>query len=155
MIDKKRVSDIVAAQLDPVREFVVDLTISGSNKIMILIDGDDGITIDRCVAVSRAVQKALDDDGENFELEVSSPGLTEPFKVIRQYLKSIGRILRVELLAGGAVEGKLLAADDERFSLEVQELVKEEGKKRKVLVTRTVDLFYTDVKTAKKVISFR
>lgn len=155
MVDKSTVESIVKEQLDSEKEFVVDITISTGNKILVLIDSDEGITIDRCVKVSRAIEGSLDREEEDFELEVSSAGLSSPLKVVRQYQKNIGRNLDILLNNGDKHTGKLLKADEEAFTLEVEEMIKQEGKKRKELVTRTADFPYNEIKTAYIVVTFR
>ena len=114
--------------------FVVSVSIRPVNNISLFIDGDSGITIEKCVKINKALYKqivetAIYPEGE-FSLEVSSPGLDEPLKLNRQYIKNIGRPLLVELTDGKKVEGKLLAADNEGIELE-EELGK--GKKKEVV----------------------
>lgn len=155
MISKSTVEDIVNQHINAESEFVVDISISSSNKILVLIDSDEGITIDRCVQVSRAIEQSFDRDKEDFELEVSSAGLSSPLKVVRQYKKNIGRSLDVVLANGTKVRGKLIAASESSFSLEFEEKVMLEGKKRKELVVKTLEIPYTDIKTAYIVVTFR
>jgi ribosome maturation factor RimP len=155
MIDVEIVRSIVNQQLDPIKEFIVDLTISSSNKIFVLIDGDEGLTIDRCVKISRAIEQELDREREDFELEVSSPGLSMPLKVERQFHKNIGRDVELVLITDEKYIGKLISASKEGFSIEIKELVKSEDKKRKELIIRKIDLLYSDVISTKIVISFR
>jgi len=114
--------------------FLVSLAIKPVNNISLFIDGDSGITIEKCVRINKALYKQIVEttlypDGE-FSLEVSSPGLDEPLKLNRQYIKNIGRSLMVELADGKKVEGKLIAADNVGIELE-EELGK--GKKKEVV----------------------
>lgn len=155
MISKGTVESIVNQHINTDNEFVVEISVSSSNKIIVLIDSDDGITIDRCVLVSKAIEQSFDRDEEDFELEVSSAGLSSPLKVVRQYQKNIGRNLDVVLANGTKMQGKLLSATESSFSIEVQEKVVLEGKKRKELITKSIDLPYSDIKTAYIVVSFR
>lgn len=154
MIDKKTVEGIVASNLNS-SEFVVEIAVSTSNKIMVTIDSDSGITIDRCVAISRAIEQTLDREEEDFELEVASAGLSEPMKLPRQYKKNIGRTISVVSLNGEKYKGKLVEADDQKFRIEFEEKVLLEGKKRKQLVTKVLELLYTDVKSTKIEVTFR
>ena len=151
MISKGTVESIVNQHINTDNEFVVEISVSSSNKIIVLIDSDDGITIDRCVLVSKAIEQSFDRDEEDFELEVSSAGLSSPLKVVRQYQKNIGRNLDVVLANGTKMQGKLLSATESSFSIEVQEKVVLEGKKRKELITKSIDLPYSDIKTAYKI----
>ncbi len=155
MIDKKLVESIVNEQLNADEEFVVDITVSASNKIMVLLDGDNGITIDRCVKVSRAIEQSFDRDEEDFELEVASAGLSESLRLPRQYKKNVGRSLEVVKSDGQKLKGLLLSANDSTLALEVESMVKPEGKKRKEKVVEQFEIPYTEVKSAFVVISFR
>lgn len=155
MVDKSTIESIVSEQLDNEKEFVVDIAVSTGNKILVLIDSDTGITIDRCVAVSRSIEQSLDRDTEDFELEVSSAGLSSPLKVVRQYQKNVGRNLDVLLNSGEKFTGKLTNATEVEFSIEVEQMIKQEGKKRKELVISTMTFPYNEVKTAYVVVTFR
>jgi ribosome maturation factor RimP len=155
MIDRSTIDAIVNSQLDAEKEFVVDLSISSGNHIVVLIDSDEGITIDRCVKVSKAIEESLDREAEDFDLEVSSAGLSSPLKVFRQYQKNIGRELDIILTSGEKFRGKLLEATEAGINLEVLEMVKQDGKKRREPVVKQMDLVYDDIKSAIIVISFR
>lgn len=155
MIEKKFIESVVNQHLEPQTEFIVDVSVSANNRILVIIDSDTGITIDRCVDVSRAIEHQLDRDKEDFELEVASAGLSEPLKIVRQYIKNIGRTVEVVMNSGVKKSGTLLSASNEGFSIEVQEKELVDGKKRKVMVTKTIPLAYADVKSTKIVISFR
>jgi ribosome maturation factor RimP len=154
MIDKNLVQETVEEHLKG-DEFVVDVTVSSGNKIMVLLDADNGITIERCVAISRAIEQSIDREEEDFELEVSSAGLSESLRLPRQYKKNVGRSLEVVKADGQKLVGLLLDANDEAFTLEVESLVKLEEKKRKQKVINQHTLLYADVKSALVVISFR
>ena len=155
MIDKLFVENIVNQQIDPDSEFLVEVTVSSSSKIMVVVDGEKGITIDRCVSISRAIEQQLDREKEDFELEVASAGLSEPLKNIRQYRKNIGREVSVVTLSGEKKRGKLISVNDENFCIEFEEKELVEGKKRKQLVTKSLTLPYSQVKSTKIEISFR
>ena len=155
MISKQKIEDIVNEHIDPSSEYIVEVTVSASNSILVLIDSDEGISSDRCVKVSRAVEQSLDRDEEDFELEVSSAGLSSPLKVVRQYKKNIGRHLDVVTSNGQKYTGKLVEVDDNNFAIEVEEMVKPEGKKRKELVVKKMAFAYSEIKSATIVISFR
>ena len=154
MIDKQIVERVVSGCLND-SEFVVEVTVTPSNKIGVTIDSDNGITIDRCVMVSRAIEQELDREQEDFELEVASAGLSEPMRLPRQYKKNIGRTISVVTLNGEKYKGTLTDANDLQFCVEFEEKVLVDGKKRKQLVTKKVDLLYTDVKSTKIEVTFR
>jgi ribosome maturation factor RimP len=129
--------DKIEAWLKPVMEeknlFLVDVKISAGRRIEVYIDSDTGIHIDDCASVSRFLEKHLDGSGmvpPNYILEVSSPGMSNPLKVPRQYKKRLGRVLEVLTNSGATITGSLMEADEEKIKLqEVKE--DEKGKKNK------------------------
>ena len=155
MIDKQHIEELVLEQLNPESEFVVEISVSAANRILVLVDSDSGITIDRCVKISRAIEQNFDREQEDFELEVSSAGLSSPLKVVRQFQKNIGRNLDVVLTGGEKLKGALIAVSDLGFTIEVEKMIKPEGKKRKELVVEQLELQYQQVKSATISISFR
>ena len=146
MIDKLHVLSIIDSTLSGTDKFLVDLKISTDNRINVAIDGDNGITIDDCIELSRAIENSLDRDVEDFELNVASAGLDSPLKLKRQYKKNIGQDLTVTTFEGETFEGRLIDADDERI------LLKLPG--RKNMQAEPVKIAYSDIKTAKIIIKF-
>lgn len=127
MIDRTVIEDIVENRLQGTDGFLVDVTVSKDNDIVVEIDSDSGVDIDTCVAINNAIDAALDRDVEDYSLQVGSTGLTSPFKVLRQYQKNIGN--EVEVLSGGKkYTGVLESAGEEEFTVTVQ--VKEKGQKK-------------------------
>jgi ribosome maturation factor RimP len=119
----KAIGEIVAQELetDP-SYFLVDLRIKPTNNVKLFLDGDNGISIERCVAFNRRIYKRIEElgifpDGD-FSLEVSSPGLDEPLKLFRQYRKNLGRAVEVLLKDGRKVEGKLIEAGENELVIE-------------------------------------
>ena len=103
--------------------FLVDLRIKPTNNVKVFLDGDSGITIEKCVQVNRKLYRKLEEsaifpDGD-FSLEVSSAGLDEPLKLLRQYKKNIGRLVEVQLQDGTQKEGQLTDVSDEGIVLEI------------------------------------
>ncbi|MEO6288405.1 MAG: ribosome maturation factor [Ginsengibacter sp.] len=103
-------------------DFLVDVKINPGNNIIVLLDADNGITIDKCTQVNKALYKYIEEteifpDG-NFSLEVSSPGVDEPLRLYRQYKKNIGREIRVELNDDSKKEGKLVEVNDNEIKVE-------------------------------------
>jgi ribosome maturation factor RimP len=103
--------------------FLVDLRIKPINNIKIFLDGDEGITIEKCVQVNRKLYKKIEEaalfPSGDFSLEVSSAGLDEPLKSLRQYKKNIGRLVEVQLQDGSQKEGQLMEVSEEGIILEV------------------------------------
>ncbi len=146
MIEKVRILELVQDALNDSDKFLVNLKITTDNRIYIDLDGDSGITIDDCIAVSRAIEGNLDREEEDFELNVSSAGADSPLKLPRQYKRHIGRDLSIETLAQESFEGKLLEADD------TQIVVKTKGTKKSA--PKMVTLTFDEIKTAKIIIKF-
>jgi ribosome maturation factor RimP len=154
MIDENKVKELVKEKLQK-NMFLVNVSVSKSNLINIFVDSFDGLTIDQCVAISRYVEHSLDRETEDFELQVSSPGLNESFVVNEQYLKNIGREIEVLTANGDKLTGVLKGADSEKVKVESRKREKVEGHKKKQLVVREFELKYDEIKTAKAVISFK
>ena len=155
MISKEQIEKIIAPKVEEEELFIVEITASSSNHISVFIDGDKGVTIDQCIAISRFIEENLNRDEEDYELDVSSAGLDLPLKVTRQYIKNIGRLVDVIYKSGQKMTGKIIGANDNSFELEVEKNVLVEGKKRKQLVTEIESIKYSDIKSTKIVVSFR
>ena len=154
MIDREIVKSLVEEMLDD-KMFVVEITVNERNVINVFVDSFDGLTIDQCIAISRHVEHSFDREEEDFELQVSSPGLTESFKVKQQYIKYIGKPVEVKNLEGEKLEGIILEAGNDKFILETSSLERLEEKKKKQLVVKQHHLKYDEIKSAKAVISFK
>ncbi len=154
MINKELIQSLIEEKLtDDI--FIVDIQVSPGNAISVLLDSDNGLSIDQCIAFSRQVEHNLDRDAEDFELEVSSPGLTHPFKVLRQYQKNIGREIEIATNDGDKHTGILKEAGENGIILEESRRERVEGKKKKVTVTETLQFSFDKIRTAKSVISFK
>jgi ribosome maturation factor RimP len=151
---EERVTAYVAEVLvDRADLFLVKVTMQGNGLLSILIDGDNGVDVQDCALVSRYVGNQLEENDiieTAYQLEVSSPGLENPFLHVRQYHKNKGRSVSVQLVDGLKVEGVLLEITEEGIQLE--ESIKEKGKKA---TTRMVDIPFGQIKTTKVLISFK
>ena len=145
---------MVRGQLDE-KMFLVDIHVSASNTIKVLVDSYDGITIEQCAAISRFIENELDREKEDFELQVSSPGLTEPFRVKEQYLKNRGGQIEIITVEGEQFSGLLKEANPEWILMETFTQKKVEGVKKKQWVAEELQLNYGDVKSAKVVVTFK
>ncbi len=134
--------------------FIVDIAIKQGNKITVLLDNDNGVSIKDCVEMSRHIESNLDREKDDFELNVMSPGLTEPFKILRQYQKNVGKQIDVLTKEGKKLSGKLLFATEEGIELESKVKEKVEGKKGKQLIINNIKLTFNQIKETKIVISF-
>ena len=132
--------------------FLVDLKVRPVNNIKIFLDADSGLGIEKCIKINRALYKIMDEMGVypegDFSLEVSSPGIEEPLKIHRQYVKNIGRSVEVTLNDESRKEGKLTAVNEEDIVIEFTE-----GKGKKT-VDQKLSLPFTDIKTTKVQIKF-
>jgi ribosome maturation factor RimP len=153
MIDKTKLAELVNEKLTS-DQFLVDVTVSSSNVIHVLVDSDTGISINQIVEISRHIENNLDREIEDFELSVFSAGLSEPLKLVRQYKKNIDQELDVLLNNGQKLTGVLKKADDQGIDLEVTTKEKSEGSKKKELVTRVHSLEYSEIKETKKILKF-
>ncbi len=151
---EKRVIELVEEKIaDRPDLFLVDVQMHGGGLLTILVDGDNGVAITDCVAISRHVGFHLEEENaieQAYNLEVSSPGLDTPLKSARQYQKNISRLLSVKLIDGAKHEGKLLAADETGITIE--ENIKEKGKKA-ALVQNIIP--FTDIVETKVLVSFK
>ena len=154
MISKDLVKDIVVRLTKETAIFLVEIKVSSANKISVEIDSPQGITIEECVKMSRAIESSLDRDTEDFDLEVSSPGLTQPFRVFEQYQKNCGQQVDVVKLDGQKVNGLLQYADTEGITLEISTKIKEAGQKRPRIVMQPLSLRYSEIKTTKLALNF-
>ena len=155
MIDKCVVENLVNQWLEDKDYFLVDVEISPADKIVVEIDHADGVWIEDCVQLSRFIEENLSRDEEDYELEVGSAGLGQPFKVPQQYVNFIGKEVEVLTAEGKKLKGVLKAVDGRNFTVTVNEKIKPEGKKRPVLTP--VDKFFNmdEVKYTKYLISFK
>lgn len=155
MINKEKILTIIEGAVQEKDAYIVDLKTSTSNKIILELDSFDGFTIDDCVEVSRLIENNLDRDKEDFELEVSSPGLSAPFKVWQQYKKNIGEEVETVLTDGSKLKGILTEVDKEGVNIEETKKVKVEGKKKKQTITEKHQLPFDTIKSTQIVIKFK
>lgn len=155
MIDKNLVSNIVEEWLQGKDYFLVDVTVSPDDKIVVEIDHAEGVWIEDCVELSRFIESKLNREEEDFELEVGSAGIGQPFKVLQQYKNHLGKEVETLLKDGRRITGVLKMADDTHFIVTVAKKVKMEGAKRPQLIEEDVELDYNEVKYTKYLISFK
>ena len=154
MIDKQTVQGLVEKWLNDKDYFLTDLTISDDDRIVVEIDHKEGVWIDDCVELSKFIEANLDRDVEDYELEVGSAGIGQPFKVRQQYVNNIGNEVEILLSDGSKLKGVLKDADDDGFTAVVKKKVKPEGAKRPKMVDEDVRLAYGEAKEVKAVIRF-
>ncbi len=148
MINKKDIESIVNNYLGEGDKFLVEVSVNKKNVINVIVDGDEGMPISECVAVSRQIEGRYDRDEEDYELKVSSAGLDRPFKLLRQYKNYVGKEIEVLTKEDKKETGLLKSLTEKLVELEV--LV---GKKKKEKVVITIP--FEDILEAKAVISFK
>lgn len=153
MIEKNKIEELVKTHLGDGALFPVYIAVSPENVIKIVIDGDNGVTIDDCVNLSRFVEHRLDRDSEDFELSVLSAGLDSSFINLRQYRKNLNRSIKVMLNEGKEMRGVLLKADNKQITIQ-EEIVKQHKKNKKIIQGETVVIPMEEIKQAKAVVSF-
>ena len=154
MIDKQTVQGLVEKWLNDKDYFLTDLTISDDDRIVVEIDHKEGVWIDDCEELSKFIEANLDRDVEDYELEVGSAGIGQPFKVRQQYVNNIGNEVEILLSDGSKLKGVLKDADDDGFTAVVKKKVKPEGAKRPKMVDEDLRLAYGEAKEVKAVIKF-
>ena len=155
MIEKNEVKTIVEEWLAGNDYFLVDVMFTPDDRIVVEIDHADGVWIEDCAALSRYLQEKLGDDLGNYELEVGSAGIGQPFKVAQQYSNHIGKDVEVLTAEGVKVQGVLPAVDGDNFIVVVKEKQKLEGKKRPVMVDVEKNYNMNNIKYTKYLLSFK
>lgn len=145
-MEEKRIKVIAEQAIEGIEDlFIVDVKVkgnSGNQKVLVFVDGDEGISIDQCSQISRHVGNSMEEEdfmSGKYTLEVSSPGLDHPIVLHRQYVKNVGRVLDIETLDGGKVDGKLLKVNSDAIEIDLngenQSIKIEEIKQSKVKVS--------------------
>jgi ribosome maturation factor RimP len=155
MINKEIIQTLTEEWLQGNEYFLVDVNFAADDRIVIEIDHADGVWIEDCAELSRFLQERLGEELGEYELEVGSAGLGQPFKVVQQYINHIGDNLEVLQADGKKVQGVLKAVDAPSFTITVQEKQKQEGKKRPVLVDVDKTYQMDEVKYAKYLLAFK
>lgn len=155
MINKEVVKTLVEEWLQGNDYFLVDVVFGADDRIIVEIDHADGVWIEDCAALSRFVQERLGEELDDYELEVGSAGIGQPFKVPQQYVNHIGKEVEVLTAEGIKVKGILKSVDGETFVITVQEKHKQEGKKRPVMVDVDKTYNMNQIKYTKYLLSFK
>lgn len=154
MIKKQTIVDLIQEHFAGTDKFLVDVKVGAGNKIDIYVDAPKHITIADCVDLSRHIEGNLDREKEDFELQVSSPGATESFKVLQQYLKYVGSKVSIKTTEGKVHEGVLLNANENECVLEETRKEKKPVGKGNHTVTEQLTFNYKQIKETKSVLPF-
>lgn len=155
MISVNDIENILEGRLEQQGIFLVDVLISNGNKIKVFIDSRKGVTIDECVGVSRLIEGNLDRETEDFELEVSSPGLDMPLKIMPQYQKNIGRDVKINFKDGNIQEGRMLDVNETGIIVEIKKKIRLENKKKKQTIIERNSIPFQNIKSVFVLVKFK
>lgn len=148
---KQLLEDALAERQDL---FLIEFEVSQDHRIKVIVDGDNGVLVEDCMFLSRAIEHNLDREDTDFSLEVLSAGETSPLTNTRQYKKNVGRTLQVKTTSEETIEGKLTEADDEKIRLEWKAREPKPVGKGKVTVKKQAEISYETISKAQVVIKF-
>jgi len=153
MISEQRVKELVEEKIKGTDLFIVEIKVSGGNRINIAVDRETELDINDCAGISRYVENNLNREIEDFEITVSSPGLEMPLRVLKQFVKHTGRNVRVITKDGRLLRGRMIGADEDGITIE---LFRENKKKNKDKINNeTINLKYPEIKETKLEITFK
>ncbi|MGB6038142.1 MAG: ribosome assembly cofactor RimP [Cryomorphaceae bacterium] len=155
MITENTIRSLVAEKIEGTEYYILELEIKPGNNIKVELESMGPVSISDCVDISRQIEHNLDREAEDFALQVSSPGIDKPLRDPRQYMKNVGRSLKVKLSEGEEVEGELMNADEKGIKLLTKRKERVPGKKKKILIEEELDLTYPEIKQAKIKINFK
>jgi len=157
LIEKLAIERIEERNLDV---YIVAITISPSYQILVELDSENGgVAITDCIAISRNIEHNLDREDQDFSLEVASADLTKPFRVLKQYIKNIGKLVEVKPLTidnykGGKIEGTLKSASEDEIVITTREKKRIEGRKKKEWIEEDHTFKMNEIKETKIIITF-
>ena len=134
--------------------FLIDLKFSAGDDITVILDGDNGVSVQDCLDASRAIEFNMDREEHDFSLQVMSAGLSEPLSIPRQFRKNIGREIEVLLTDSSEIEGELAEVGEEKITLVLRYRKPKEVGKGKVDVEEEKEIPYSDIKKALVVLKF-
>ena len=155
MIEKSVVVQRVNEWLEDKDYFLVDVSVTPDNRIVVEIDHAEGVWIEDCVELSRFIESGFDREKEDFELEVGSAGIGQPFKVLQQYVNHVGKEVEVLTAEGKKLSGVLKEATEDKMTLTISKKVRLEGEKRPKLMDEDLTFSYDEIKYTKYLINFK
>jgi len=160
VIDPKTIKRLADEFLEGTSGFVVDVKVASGNVIRVALENDDKTSIKECVALSRHIEGSFDREEEDFSLDVGSPGLDQPLKVLRQYLKLIGKQVAVNPVEGKKIVGELISVEDNEgevrgLVIKTREKKRIDGRKSKQWVEEELQFNVEDLEWTKVIISFK
>ncbi len=153
-MNKKKIQDLLEEALEENQSlYLIELSFLPGNKIQIVIDGDQGVSLSECIRINRSIESNLDREVDDFDLEVTSPDIAEPLKVKRQYIKNLNRIITVKMI-DKKVEGTLIEVNKDNIIISWKAREPKPIGKGKVTVEKTETIAYSDIVEAKVKIIF-
>ena len=155
LITENSIRALVAEKIEDTEYYLLSVDIKPGNVINVELESMGPVSISDCVDISRQIEHNLDREAEDFSLQVSSPGLDKPLRDYRQYVKNVGRELKIKLTDDTEIQGELLTADAEKIEVKESRKERVEGKKKKEIVEENHVLPYSRIKQAKIIIIFK
>jgi ribosome maturation factor RimP len=155
MIETERIRKIIEDRLRGSDTYLVSVEVEQDNKIVVEIDNDLSVSIGNCIDLTRYIETQLDRNIEDYDLEVGSTGISQPFKILRQYKKNIGKEVEIVLKEGKKYSGILKTVDETQLTLTVETQIKPEGAKRKITVKEDLIFEQSKIKQTKNIIRFK
>lgn len=145
----------MAEKIEGTDYYILEVDIKPGNNIKVELESMGPVSISDCVDISRQIEHNLDRDAEDFSLQVTSPGLDKPLRDHRQYMKNVGRNLKIQRTEGSELEGELIAANEEGVKVFTKRKERVPGKKKKITIEEEVELSYAEIRQAKIKINFK
>ncbi|MFO7656786.1 MAG: ribosome assembly cofactor RimP [Bacteroidales bacterium] len=154
MITTGQIQSIINQKLEEDNIFLIELSVDSKNRIKVIIDTQEGISIAKCVEISRLIESNLDREQDDYDLEVTSPGIDRPLTLPFQFVKNLGRQLSVTTQSGLQVKGTLLFADNVKLELETTTKEKTGNSKKKETMIKKLAIDYKEIQLAKVILTF-
>ncbi len=154
MIEKQLIASLVESSFEDENLFLVEIKMTIDNKVFVYIDSFEGVSIDVCAKISKTVASKLEEEDIDFELQVSSAGIGNPFKVKKQYLKCLGKQVSLVLKDGEKLQGTLSDVQENEIRIEIEKKVRTEGKKKKITQIEMETVQFEQIVKATEIITF-
>jgi ribosome maturation factor RimP len=151
-MNKEFVAEKIEGYLKDSDQYLVDVRLEAGDRVVVEIGGDRPVSIDDCIALTRYIESQFDRDKEDYELEVGSVGISQPFRVLRQYQNAVGKEVETLLTTGKKLAGVLKAANENEIVLTIKKQFKPEGAKRKITVEEDLNINLSTIKYTKNII---
>lgn len=155
LISENTIRSLISEKIAGTDYYILTVDVKPGNAIVVELESMGNVSIADCVDISRAIEHNLDREVEDFSLQVTSPGIDKPLRDFRQYIKNVGRKLRLLLSDAREMEGELVEADQEKIVLKAISKERVEGKKKRVHVETLHEIPYSQIKQARVKISFK